>query len=184
MPESWISQLHPCRLRPPEAGQAHLATVLLGSLAMLVASAALGLLVNHFSPRGLPIFPKPQPEQPASLPLPSGLLPMTPDQAHAAFAAKASLFLDARSAQEYDKGHIPGALNLPARSFEARYPDLVERVEAAPSLVVYCQSIECDEAVEVADRLRGLVAKPIHVFEQGWGAWQAAGFPQKKADHP
>lgn len=75
-------------------------------------------------------------------------------------------------------------MNLPARSFEARYPDLVERVEAAPSLVVYCQSIECDEAVEVADRLRGLVAKPIHVFEQGWGAWQAAGFPQKKADHP
>jgi len=168
-----------------DAGQSSLLGVLLGALALLIGSAALGLAVNRLSPRGIPLLPKAQKgEQEASLPLPPGTKPMTREQAYVAFVAKSALFLDGRTAEEYAEGHIAAALSLPAEDFESRFPEIVDQMEAAPALITYCRSIECSEGVEIADRLREMLPNPIYVYERGWEAWQEAGYPATKGEEP
>ncbi len=157
--------------------------MLVGSLCLLAASAALGLIANHFSPRGVPLFPPALVQEQAALPLPAGLRSISPEQAYAAFQSQSSLFIDARSPEEYARGHIPGALNLPAKDFDSRFPGFADRIESAKSIIVYCRSVECSDAVEVAEKLRDLIPSSVGVFDRGWEAWRAV-YPRKQGDQP
>jgi rhodanese-related sulfurtransferase len=150
-------------------------------LAILVGSAALGVAVNHFSPRGIPLLPR-TPEQ--TLTLPNGLASISLDDAKAAFEEQTTLFLDARSPDEYEQGHIPGALSLPPRDFEDRFLDIMDAVETAPSIVVYCQGTECSDAIESAERLLEVRTDQIFVFEAGLRAWLSAGGPVAEGPEP
>jgi rhodanese-related sulfurtransferase len=162
-----------------QAGQSDLGGALIGALAIVLASAALGILVNHFSSHGIPIIAKG-----GQLPLPPGIEAMTVAQARAALDAKSALFLDARIADEYPKSHLPGALSLPPESFNEKYPDLAERVEAAGTVIIYCESPECGDSILVAERLREVFAGKVYVVEGGWGAWVAAGYPVTTGSEP
>ena len=189
MARSWTRRSRLSRARRAEAGRAPLTGALLGALALVVGSAALGLAVNHFSPRGIPILPPPaeaQRDGPAlpQFPMPPGVTAMTAEEAHAAFTNGSALFLDARDPQEYAESHIPGALNLPPQDFETVFPDLYDQVESAPSLIVYCQGVECGDAVEVAERLVEIVSQPISVLEPGWRSWREAGYPATEGSQP
>jgi len=170
------------RLPPSSSrGGADLGGVLLGALAIVLGSAALGILVNHFSPRGIPIFGKGEELQ---LPLPPGVGAMTVDQARAAWEAKSAVFVDARVPEEYEAAHVPGAFNLPPGEFEVRYPDLAEQVEAASTVIVYCEGMECGDSILVAERLRELYHGTIFVVERGWPAWVAGGYPVTAGSEP
>jgi rhodanese-related sulfurtransferase len=158
--------------------------VLIGSLAILIVSAAAGLVANHFSPRRIPLFPAVRARETVSLPLPPGIRSMTPQEAYAAFQAHSALFVDARSPNEYVQGHIPGAINIPVNDFENGALSHMDQLDSAPALVTYCPSMECWDAVDVADRLREVTQKPIYVFEQGWEAWQADKHPAETSDQP
>ena len=155
-------------------GSADLGGVLVGALAIVLGSAALGILVNHFSPRGIPIFGQGEELQ---LPLPPGVEAMTMEQARTAWEAKSAVFVDARVPQEFEAAHVPGALNLPPGEFEVRYPDLAEQVEAASTVIVYCEGMECGDSIFVAERLREIYQGAIFVVERGWPAWVAGGYP-------
>jgi rhodanese-related sulfurtransferase len=158
--------------------------VLVGSLAILIVSAAAGLVANRFSPRGIPLFPAVPVRDIVSLPLPPGTRSMLPQQAFAASQARSKLFVDARSPEEYARGHIPGAINIPVDDFENGVLGHMDEIDAAAAIVAYCPSMECSDAVDVADRLREVTQKPIYVFEQGWEAWQADRRPITKGDRP
>lgn len=61
--------------------------------------------------------------------------------------------IDARSAQDFEECHIPGAINLPYRNITA------ERTADLPKdrpLVVYCWSPGCNAATKAAARLSAL----------------------------
>ncbi|MEX2606566.1 MAG: rhodanese-like domain-containing protein [Kiritimatiellia bacterium] len=64
------------------------------------------------------------------------------------------LFLDARSQQEYDQGHIPMAMPLPLREFESAFPQLAPMLEPDTPLVVYCSGPLCDDGLHLILRLR------------------------------
>lgn len=157
-------------------GDADLGRVLIGAFAIVLGSAAIGLLVNHYSPRGIPVFGS-SGEEEVALPLPAGLQEMTVEEAHAAWREETALFVDARSPQEYQEAHIPGAVNLPPDEFEDRYPDLADRVEAAGAVIVYCQGVECGDAALVAERLAEVYGGSVSVAAEGFEAWTAAGYP-------
>jgi len=155
--------------------------VILGALAIVLGSAALGIAVNHFSPHRLPIV---QQAEAGRLPLPPGLTSLTLVQAKAAFDKKGTPFLDARGSERFAAGHIPGAHDLPAAEFEKRFLDLAETLEGAPSVIVYCESADCGEAVELSDRLKEAYQGTILVFVDGWKGWTTAGYPVTKGDKP
>ena len=61
--------------------------------------------------------------------------------------------LDARSAQDYEECHIPGAISLPYRSITA---ERTAELSKDRPLVVYCWSPGCNAATKAAARLSAL----------------------------
>lgn len=106
------------------------------------------------------------------------------EEARRAFEAKSALFLDARSPEDYAKGHLPGSLNLFNEKFEDEYPLLEDQIKAAARVITYCDGIECGRAPEIAGRLLELVDAPVVVFKEGYPGWTKAGLPTKTGPEP
>ena len=159
-------------------GQGSVIGVLIGAAALVVGSAAIGLGVNAISPSGIPLLlTTGEASAPLSLPLPEGLAPIALPEARAVLAEGTGLFIDARDPGEYEIGHIPGAVNLPAYEFEDYFPEAVAQIEEASRLIVYCDGAECSDSIQVAERLLEFRFSDISVFEAGYRAWTEAGEP-------
>jgi len=80
--------------------------------------------------------------------------------------------LDVRPSEEYDVGHIPGALNVPLNEIEQRLASLPSDEE----IIAYCRGEYCVLAFEAvaALRKRGFTARRL---EEGFPEWKAAGLP-------
>jgi rhodanese-related sulfurtransferase len=95
-----------------------------------------------------------------------------PEEAHRHFLAKLSvetdaadvrldlqrgqnsfLLIDARSAQDFEECHIPGAINLPYRKITV---ESTAHLSKEQPLVVYCWSPGCNSATKAAARLSAL----------------------------
>ena len=88
------------------------------------------------------------------------------------------VFLDASRRDEYDAGHIPGAMSLPLTSFVGgAVPDELDWVDSGARVVVYCPNPRCDAAWLVAGFLRAFGFQRVEVFHDGFDAWKAAGLP-------
>jgi rhodanese-related sulfurtransferase len=85
--------------------------------------------------------------------------------------------LDARDAQSYNAGHVPGALNLPpGKSFLADYkklePTLARHKESL--VIVYCADRWCDRSDELQMQLIAQGYQHVARFPGGWMEWQRA----------
>ncbi|MCO5164222.1 MAG: metalloregulator ArsR/SmtB family transcription factor [Mesorhizobium sp.] len=80
--------------------------------------------------------------------------------------------LDVRPADEFDAGHLPGAVNIPLGKLEERLADLDPERE----IVAYCRGPWCVLSFEAvaALRARGFKARRL---EDGLPEWRAAGLP-------
>ncbi len=59
---------------------------------------------------------------------------VSPADAKAALDAGTAVFVDVRSEQEYEQGHIPGALSIPNADLEARLGEL----DSNSWIITYC----------------------------------------------
>ena len=82
------------------------------------------------------------------------------------------IVLDVRPAEEYQAGHIPGAISIPLKELEQRLSELPRDQEIA----AYCRGPYCVLAVQAVQVLR---SKGFHAFrmEEGVQDWRARGFP-------
>ncbi len=97
--------------------------------------------------------------------------------AEALWRDRATLFLDVRSAADYEFGHIEGAISLPEEEFEQRFPELKPRLERAGTLVVYCKSVDCGKSLWSALRLRDAGFLQTKIYPHGWNEWYNNGLP-------
>jgi rhodanese-related sulfurtransferase len=88
-------------------------------------------------------------------------------------------FVDARSGEEFQKGHILNAYSLPEEVFEERidevritFPDSEEFI-----IIVYCGGEECIASEKLAEQLRQSGYANVRVFIGGWNEWKKAGYP-------
>ena len=79
--------------------------------------------------------------------------------------------LDVRPVEEYQAGHIPGALSMPIADLKARWADLPKDRE----VVAYCRGPYCVMAVDAVNLLRKKGFK-AHRLEQGIADWRARGW--------
>lgn len=150
----------------------------MGALALVTGSAVLGVVVNQLSPRGIPLLTtSADADAPAALALPDGLRGVDLAEARSANNEQTALFLDARSAEDYAEGHVPGALSLPAYEFDDRFPEIADRVEEAERVIVYCDGVECSDSIHVAERLVEYGFSDVSVFESGWRVWAESKAP-------
>ena len=90
---------------------------------------------------------------------------------------RSTLFVDVRSAADYDFGHITGAVSLPEEEFEQRFPELKPRLEQAEAIVVYCKSVDCGKSLWCALRLREAGLRQTKIYPYGWNEWYNNGLP-------
>ena len=87
------------------------------------------------------------------------------------------VLLDVRSADCYERGHIPGAVHLPHRKI------IESRLAAYPAgtvFVVYCDGPHCNGAQRGALRLAQL-ARPVKLMIGGMTGWLDEGFAIERA---
>lgn len=94
-----------------------------------------------------------------------------------------ALALDARPIDFYDMARIPGALPLPEDDFDASFARLETRLRASSDVIVYCAGFGCEASHIVSRKLkeRGV---PASILEEGWPAWQDAGYPVEEGPRP
>jgi rhodanese-related sulfurtransferase len=91
-----------------------------------------------------------------------------------------TLFVDVRSASDFEFGHIPGALHLPEPEIEEKLPALRPRLERARTIIVYCKSVDCGKSLWTAIRLRNAGLTQTKIFPEGWNEWVTRGPPSAR----
>ncbi|SCZ58392.1 ArsR/SmtB family transcription factor [Thiohalomonas denitrificans] len=80
--------------------------------------------------------------------------------------------IDVRPPEEFEAGHLPGAVNIPLSELEQHLADLPKNTE----VVAYCRGPYCVLAYEAVARLRreGFQARRL---QDGFPEWKQAGLP-------
>jgi rhodanese-related sulfurtransferase len=84
------------------------------------------------------------------------------------------VLIDARPKRVFDKGAIPGALNIPDSEFE-KHVDKLPADKATP-LIYYCGGLECVLSDKSAVKARALGYTSVKTYSEGYPAWEKA-FP-------
>lgn len=137
-------------------------------------------------PTPAPAGPAPAITTPAiSVPAASGMIDLA--AAQALHEGGLAVFIDARNAEQYAAGHIPGALHMPPEAFHGgQIPPAVAdgSLPRGPRLVIYCGGGDCDASKLVAIRLQGFGYSDVVVFQPGWTGWTAAALPAATGEAP
>ena len=80
--------------------------------------------------------------------------------------------LDVRPKEEFDSGHVPGALNIPLDKLEQHLSEFDPKQE----VIAYCRGPHCILAFDAVEKLRqsGFNARRL---ENGFPEWKLAGLP-------
>ena len=86
------------------------------------------------------------------------------------------LLVDVREDNEWEKGHVPGAVHMGRgvieRDIETQVP------ETATKMILYCGG--GFRSALVADNLQKMGYTNVESMDGGWKGWVAAGLPTKK----
>jgi rhodanese-related sulfurtransferase len=99
------------------------------------------------------------------------------DSARAQFDSEAALFVDARSAEAFEQGHIQGAVSLPTQDFEVRIESFIARIDPTTTIITYCDGPHCNLSVQLAEQLAFAGFERVFHLPDGWGQWQAQRQP-------
>ena len=80
--------------------------------------------------------------------------------------------LDVRPKEEYEAGHVQGAINIPIEELELH----LEQFDPKQEIVAYCRGPHCILAFDAVEQLRkkGFQARRL---ENGYPEWKVAGLP-------
>ena len=79
------------------------------------------------------------------------------------------LWVDARSAEEYDKGHVSGAINLSMEDWNDEFGDFGSAWRPGKPVAVYCSGGPCRSSAEVAARLKqALPELKLFILKEGY----------------
>ena len=88
------------------------------------------------------------------------------------------LLVDVRPAFFFRLGHIPGAYNLPLKTFDTGVNSFLQNLEGARSsgrkIVIYCADLNCPDSLTTARKLARM-GYSTSVYRGGWKEWRSAG---------
>lgn len=146
------------------------------TIAILIGGIGLGLGWNAASGRGMALGRN-------AFLLPGDTLEEVPAAEAKRRLERGGLVLDVRGWEFYKMGHIPGSLNLPMEDFDRAFGTLEPRLRGSFDIVVYCAGYGCEASHIVARQLKD---KGVHavILNEGWPAWQDAGYPVREGEQP
>lgn len=99
-----------------------------------------------------------------------------------ATAAGANIFVDARSAEVYAEGHIPGAIQADHYRLEDCLGALLDYAMSAEKIIVYCNGGQCEDSVFLCCDLADfeIPCERLYLYRGGWEEWSKKGMPIAK----
>jgi rhodanese-related sulfurtransferase len=162
-------------------------TEILGGLAIMLAATVIGVTVNGMLPNGVALIPEGAPvstvqrapaaadSAAADTTLAEGAISLA--EMKRRFDAGTVYIIDARSPEEYEQGHIAGAINIPHDRIPEYLDVLNAEVPTEAEVVIYCRGPACDFSDLLATEMKMLGYTNVSVFSGGWEQWSLAGYP-------
>ncbi|MBF0230992.1 MAG: rhodanese-like domain-containing protein [Desulfamplus sp.] len=153
--------------------------------AFIILAFILALTINHFRSDSIPIIGDWSVDARFSDSAGASLV-ISLDEAKVLFEQNHALFLDARPKDEYDEGHIAGALSLPQQEAESYFMEVAIELEASQVdingskvIITYCDGDTCELSHELALFLKEMGFNNVKVLVNGWSVWLEAGLPKE-----
>ena len=93
------------------------------------------------------------------------------------YDSREAVFVDARSRENYEEGHIKSAVSLPVGQFHEFIDTFKAQYSTASTIVTYCSGRTCDDSHKLAQLLFEQGYTKVSVFIDGYPGWEAEGFP-------
>ena len=87
------------------------------------------------------------------------------------------LFVDARSIEDYNEGHIKGAVPLPVGQYDEQVDVFLEFYDLDHPIVTYCSGRTCEDSHHLVQLLMERGYLNISVMIDGFPGWEAEGYP-------
>ena len=146
-------------------------------------SVTLAMVVNFFSPRGIALVGQWDTSKGVITAIPNGSEDWKPEEINSVARAKEIfdngnvLFVDARSQDNYEDGHIPGAVSLPVGQFDEQIESFLYQNSPDRRIVTYCSGRTCEDSHNLARLLTDVGFTHVSIFIDGFPGWEAQGFP-------
>ena len=98
------------------------------------------------------------------------------------FTEKAAVFIDARSDEDFRKGHIQGAKSLPWQNVDQRFIEIAEEISPDVTIITYCDGETCKLSHDLALFLIDMGFNDVRVLINGWSVWQETNLSVEKED--
>jgi len=150
---------------------------------LLGLSIAAAFMVNYFLPDGIALVGQWDTSQGVVTAMAKndivieGIEIGTVDEARQLFDSGEYVFVDARSPEDYEAGHIPGAVSLPVGQSEERVAAFLEHYPPEASIITYCSGRTCQDSHHLAEFLLEFGYDNVTVFIDGFPGWEAEGHP-------
>jgi len=146
------------------------------TLALVILSAVAAVAVNALRPDRLPLVG--DWSVAARVTTSTGeRMDISLDEAEKLFFTDAAVFIDARSEEDYARGHIQNARCLPWQDVDLRFMGVTEALDLEMPIVTYCDGETCELSHDLALFLRDAGFLNTRVLVNGWTLWQQAGLP-------
>lgn len=95
-----------------------------------------------------------------------------------------ALFIDGRTAEEFNVGHIKDAINLPYAAFANKQKEekieIMKKYNKDGIIVCYCDGGSCDISVDLAYEIAKLGFNSVNIYLGGFKEWEDSGYPTNK----
>lgn len=151
-------------------------TVLWQSIAVVFLAFGISILVNSLRSDRLALVADWSPE--AQLTREGGEnLVISFEEAEIHFFAGDAVFLDARSPELYQEGHIQNARNLPWEGYEQYYDKVMNGIAPDALIITYCDGEGCSLSKDLALLLFDRGYRNVRVLVNGWSLWTEDALP-------
>lgn len=140
-------------------------------LVLLGIAVVLGATANAISPRGLS-WTRPLGRGIAAQVAEAGMVPVDLAGVQELVRNKSARLLDARSAEMFKIGRLPGAISMP---WDPDAPPKSAPAGPDKPVVLYCDNEFCEQSLRLGQWLKKKGFKDIAVFVDGYEAWWNAG---------
>lgn len=86
------------------------------------------------------------------------------------------IWLDARTQEVYEKGHIPGAHLVNEQGFQEQLLGLLDIFQTTDkAVIIYCDGEKCEASRNIHEQMKATVAlEDLYILKGGYPAWKAA----------
>ena len=145
---------------------------------LILVAIGIALAVYAVRPDKIPSEPTNAAKESALQPASStGYSEITIDAAVRLYHENQAIFADARHVDDYEAGHIKGALHLFLAEQEAWLPDLIATTDPGTVIVTYCDGEDCHLAPELAEELFFNGFENVYYLKNGWRRWLENDLP-------